>query len=365
MPTAEIATVGDHFLLGLRPGTTLDERDRALLRDLRPVGVILFKSNFLQDAPYQCWLDRHAALIRAVRAAVGRERLLIAIDHEGGRVCRTPPPLTRFAPAARWADRAGRVGASMGRELASLGVNLNFAPVLDIHSNPANPVIGDRSFGATADTVIAASLAYLSALEGEGGRACGKHFPGHGDTGTDSHVAMPVVELPVAALERRELLPFAAAIKAGIGMVMTSHVLFRAIDPHHPVTLSRAATHDLLRLKLGFDGVIVSDDCGMHAMDGLLDAPDAVVPFFNAGNDMMMLCAHWTDTERVRGFAAALVRALALGHVDAEAMAQSRERIHRFLSRTAMHEVHALAPADFERHRQAGPLFTAQTVEVV
>lgn len=365
MPTSELATVGDFFLLGLRPGTTLDERDRALLHDLRPAGVILFKSNFLHDAPYQVWLDTHAALIRAVREAVGRERLLIAIDHEGGRVCRTPPPVTRFAPAARWADRAGLVGAGMGRELASLGVNLNFAPVLDIHSNPANPVIGDRAFGTTADTVIASSLAYLSALEQEGVRACGKHFPGHGDTGTDSHVAMPVVDLPLAALERRELRPFAAAIAAGIGMVMTSHVLFRAIDPHHPVTLSRAATHDLLRRHLGFDGVIVSDDCGMHAMDGFLDEPDAIVPFFNAGNDMMMLCAHWTDTERVRGFAAVLVRALAQGHVEPQAMAQSRARIQRFLSRTAMHEVQALAPADFERHRQAGPLFAAETAEVI
>ena len=365
MPTSELATVGDFFLLGLRPGTTLDERDRALLHDLRPAGVILFKSNFLHDAPYQVWLDTHAALIRAVREAVGRERLLIAIDHEGGRVCRTPPPVTRFAPAARWADRAGLVGAGMGRELASLGVNLNFAPVLDIHSNPANPVIGDRAFGTTADTVIASSLAYLSALEQAGVRACGKHFPGHGDTGTDSHVAMPVVDLPLAALQRRELRPFAAAIAAGIGMLMSSHVLFRALDPHHPVTLSRAATHDLLRLQLGFDGVIVSDDCGMRAMDGLLDDPDAIVPFFNAGNDMMMLCAHWTDTERVRGFAAALVRALTQGRVDPNAMAQARARIEHILSRTAMHEVHALDPADFERHRQAGPLFAAATVEVV
>ena len=365
MARSDLATVGDHFMLGLRPGTTLDARDRALLGALRPAGVILFKSNFLHDAPYARWLDSHAALIRDIRTAVGRERLFIAIDHEGGRVCRTPPPVTRFAQAADWAGSAGAVGAAMGRELASLGVNLDFAPVLDIDSNPENPVIGQRAFGHTAETVIASSLAFMTALEAAGVRACGKHFPGHGDTRTDSHQALPVIDLSLDALKQRELLPFAAAIEAGIGMLMTAHIRFPAIDPDRPATLSRAATHDLLRLTMGFDGVIVSDDCGMHAMDGWLDDPEAVIPFFNAGNDMLMLCAHWTDTERVRGFAAALVQGLANGRVDAQAMARSRERIHRMLSGTAMHEVHPLDPADLERHRQAGPLFTAETAEVI
>src|SRR5580692_10375534 len=134
---SDLASVGHHFMLGLRPTTTLDPLDRALLGDLKPAGVVFFKSNFPHDLPYAAWLESHAALIADIREATGRERLFIAIDHEGGRVCRTPPPITRYAYAARWAGQAARVGRAMGRELASLGVNLNFAPVLDIHTNPA------------------------------------------------------------------------------------------------------------------------------------------------------------------------------------------------------------------------------------
>jgi beta-N-acetylhexosaminidase len=144
MADQSIDAAGDHFIVGLRPTPILDDRDQALLRDLKPAGVILFKSNFRHDLPYKAWLESHRRLIGDIRAAAGRERLLIAVDHEGGRVCRTPAPMTRFAYAAGWAGDAAAVGQAMGSELASLGFNLNFAPVLDIHTNPANPVIGVR-----------------------------------------------------------------------------------------------------------------------------------------------------------------------------------------------------------------------------
>ena len=230
MISSEISSVGDHFMIGLRPGAVLDSRDRELLQDLRPTGVILFKSNFRHDLPYAGWLDSHEALIQSIREACGRERLFVAIDHEGGRVCRTPPPITRFAYAARWAATAEKVGEVMGRELASLGINLNFAPVLDINSNPQNPVIGERAFGANAEAVIAAALPFFKSLERQGVRACGKHFPGHGDTKVDSHQALPVLDLDEAALEARELRPFRAAVASGIGMIMTSHILIPAIE---------------------------------------------------------------------------------------------------------------------------------------
>ena len=209
MTATDISQVGEHFLVGLRPSATLDPRDRALLSDLRPAGVVLFRSNFLHDAPYELWLVSHARLIADVRDAVGRERLLIAIDHEGGRVCRTPPPITRFSYAARWAGQAAAVGQAMGAELASLGVNVDFAPVLDIHSNPANPVIGPRSFGTTAEAVIPAGLQLMEALQAQGVIPCGKHFPGHGDTSQDSHRELPVLNLDLTALRERELKPLA------------------------------------------------------------------------------------------------------------------------------------------------------------
>jgi beta-N-acetylhexosaminidase len=365
MSDVDLSPVGDHFMIGLRPGTTLDDRDRALLGDLRPAGVILFKNNFLHDAPYDVWLEVHVKLIDSIRRAADRDRIFIAIDHEGGRVCRTPPPITRYASAARWGETAWEVGEGMGRELASLGLNLNFAPVLDINSNPANPVIGERAFGRTPEEVIAAALPFIEGMETHGVMACGKHFPGHGDTKVDSHYELPVLDLSLEELEARELKPFVAAIRAGIEMIMTSHIVFTAIDKENPATLSRKLTHDLLRSKCGFNGVIVSDDIGMHAMDGLLVASDSALRFLAAGNDMMMITSHWTDTDRARVFARSLLTGRQSGLIDEAALDESRDRVRSMLSRTPQNTVQALSDGDFEKHRAAGPLFSGATVNVV
>ena len=272
-----IASVGNHFLVGLQPSPVLDDYDRALLSDLRPAGVILFKSNFRHDLPYEAWLESHARLIANIRAATGRARMFIAIDHEGGRVCRTPLPITRFAYAARWAGQAARVGRAMGQELASLGINLNFAPVLDIHTNPKNPVIGERAFGQTADSVIAAAMPFIEAMQAEKIIACGKHFPGHGDTNIDSHLGLPSQTLGLDGLRARELKPFAAAIDAGLSMILLAHMLYPAVDPDAPVALSHRFATGILREELGFAGVAISDDIGMGAMKGLFDSPDSAV----------------------------------------------------------------------------------------
>lgn len=365
MAKKDISAVGDHFVVGLRPTPTLHPLDRALLADLRPAGVVLFKSNFLQDQPYAAWIDTHTRLIAEVRSAIGRDRLLIGIDHEGGRVCRTPAPITRFAYAARWAGQADSVGHAMGRELASLGVNLDFAPVLDIHSNPANPVIGPRSFASTAEAVSRAALTFMSALQSEGVLACGKHFPGHGDTDKDSHYELPVLRRDLAELRERELRPFMAAIAADVPMIMTSHLLVPQVDPDAPVTMSRRFVHDLLREELGFKGVIISDDIGMHAVSRLFENPSATAQLFGAGTDLMMVCAHWTDTERCRGFAEALMTALQDGKVARDWDSQSRQRIQQLLARAPQSSVAPLPEAVLASHRTAGPLFQADTAEVM
>jgi beta-N-acetylhexosaminidase len=365
MSRTDISTAGDHFLIGLRPTPQLHERDRALLADLRPAGVVLFKSNFTHDQPYERWLDVHSKLIADVRAAIGRDQIFIGIDHEGGRVCRTPAPITRFSYAARWAPQAGAVGQAMGVELASLGVNLNFAPVLDIHSNPANPVIGPRALGTTSGQVTAAALAFMASMQAERVLACGKHFPGHGDTATDSHRELPVLDQDLAGLRARELEPFRAAIGAHIPMIMTSHLLLPKIDPVEPVTLSRRFGQELLRGELGFNGVVVSDDIGMHAVSRMFDDPAAAVRLLLAGTDLMMVCAYWTDTDRCRGFAQAMISAQRQGIISAELAAQSRERIHSLLARAPQNAVAALSGDVFERHRAAGALFTAETAEVI
>ena len=363
MAKSDISAVGEHFILGLRPTVTLHPLDRALLADLRPAGIVLFKSNFLHDQPYGVWAEAYRQLIAAVRAAVGRDRLLIGIDHEGGRVCRTPPPITRFAYAAKWTAQAEAVGRTMGSELASLGVNLDFAPVLDIHSNPNNPVIGLRSFGTTAEAVSKAALTFMTALQAQGVLACGKHFPGHGDTDKDSHHELPVSRRDLDGLRQRELKPFAAAIQAGVPMIMTSHVMLPEIDPEAPATMSRRLIHDLLRVELGFKGVIVSDDVGMHAVSRLFEEPSATARLFGAGSDLMMVCAHWTDTERVREFAAALMSALREGRLAADWDAQSRRRIRDLLARAPQNPVAPLSEDLLASHRTAGPLFQAETVE--
>jgi beta-N-acetylhexosaminidase len=365
MAKSDISAVGDHFMVGLRPTATLHPLDRALLADLRPVGVILFKSNFLHDQPYGVWADTYGRLIADVRGAVGRDRLLIGIDHEGGRVCRTPPPITRFAYADRWAAQADSVGRAMGSELASLGVNLDFAPVLDIHSNPSNPVIGPRAFGTTAEGVSKAALVFMAALQSQGVLACGKHFPGHGDTDKDSHRELPVSRRDLEGLRQRELKPFVAAIQAGVPMIMTSHVMLPEIDSASPATMSRRIIHDLLREELGFKGLIVSDDIGMHAVSRMFDDPSATVRLFGAGTDVMIICAHWTDTERVRGFAQTLLTALAKGKIAADWDTQSRKRIRDLLAHAPQNPVAPLSEAVLASHRTAGALFEADTAETV
>jgi beta-N-acetylhexosaminidase len=360
-----IASAGDHFLIGLRPSPVLDDHDRALLSDLRPAGVILFKSNFRHDLPYEAWLESHARLIGDICAATGRARMLIAIDHEGGRVCRTPLPITRFAYAARWAGQAAEVGRAMGRELASLGVNLDFAPVLDIHTNPANPVIGERAFGQTADSVIAAALPFIEAMQAEKVIACGKHFPGHGDTSIDSHLGLPKQTLGLEALRARELKPFAAAIDAGLFMILLAHMLYPAVDLGAPVALSRRFATNILREELGFAGVAVSDDIGMGAMKGLFDSPDSAVRLIESGCDMVMVCAHLTNTGRARGFAQAILAAAGDGRLDPGLLARSRARIENLLARAPSNKVELLPQDVFRAHAGAAALYEAEIVEVV
>ncbi|WP_395666632.1 beta-N-acetylhexosaminidase [Methylocella sp.] len=365
MSARDIDTVGGHFILGLRPTPSLDPRDRALLQELKPAGVVLFKSNFRHDLPYEGWLASHLRLIEEVRAAIGRPNILIGVDHEGGRVCRTPAPITRYAAARRWASSAAAVGRAMGRELASLAINVSFAPVLDIHTNPANPVIGPRAFGSTPEDVTAAALPFMRALQGQGVIACGKHFPGHGDTSVDSHLGLPRQDRSLDELRARELKPFAAAIDAGAQMLMSSHILFPAVDPDHPVTLSRRFVTEVLREEMGFSGVVVSDDVGMGAMQAYFADPRAAAQLIGAGTDLLMVCAHFTDVDRARAFAAAIVEARDDGRLDPATLERSRARVELLLSRAPLHQVQLLTEHTFKTHRAAGEIFLAETAEVM
>jgi len=348
--SAELATVGRHFLIGLQKSAVLTEHDARLLRALQPAGIILFRENFTRDVPYEEWLPVYKKLIDDVRGCVQRESLLISIDHEGSPVFRPPAPITNFGPAAKWAPRSSEVGAAMGVELRSLGVNLNYAPVVDIHTNPANPVIGKRALGTDPQSVAQSARAFLAAIEREGVLGCPKHFPGHGDTSVDSHYDLPVVQRSLAELRRRELLPFAEMVRAGAKIIMSAHILYPDIDANFPATLSRFWLNDVLRGELGFQGVITTDDTGMGAVSALFSKPGAAMHALETGCDLIMMSAHWTDTNRIAGLAQDLLEALNRGELAADMFETSQLRISRLLEAAPAHPVLPLPESVLAAH---------------
>lgn len=252
-------------------------------------GVILFARNLGS-------LGETGALLRALHAAAPTGLpLLASVDQEGGRVARLKAPFLQLPPMARLgatgdAALARSVGRALGEELRWLGFNCDYTPVLDVHTNPQNPVIGDRSFATTPEEVARMGAALLAGLEETGVVGCGKHFPGHGDTELDSHLALPRVTHPEERLRRIELFPFAAAVRAGCRLVMTAHVIFDALDPGTPATLSSRILEGVLRRELGFAGVCVSDDLEMKAIADHFGVEDAAVRAVRAGCDALLCC---------------------------------------------------------------------------
>jgi beta-N-acetylhexosaminidase len=265
------------------PDPFIAEETRNHLLRYRPGGIILFKKN-IQN------LEQTRTLILELKALLG-EHLLLAIDMEGGGVWRTS--FLPFAPsamslgAANDAALAKEVGALVGRGLRAMGVNWNFAPVLDVNNNPQNPVISDRSFGQDPKRVAQLGLAWAEGLMSAGVAACGKHFPGHGDTHLDSHLALPTVTRNLEGLEEYELVPFRAATAQHLPSLMTAHIVYPAIDPKYPATLSRKILTDLLRQRGGYEGVIVTDSMGMDAIDKNYGRGEAAVLSLQAGADMI------------------------------------------------------------------------------
>ncbi|HSA59226.1 MAG TPA: beta-N-acetylhexosaminidase [bacterium] len=272
-------------------GMSVSSRLKALLRAHPIAGVVLFKRNIAT-------LEGMRALNRDLKKIGGR-RFLIAIDEEGGRVSRLPAVALKFPPAAFWGKLferekdlrlVTRMGRLLGRELKSVGVNLDFAPVLDVNSNPQNPIIGDRAFSGDPKTAALVALAFERGLRREGILTCGKHFPGHGDTTTDSHRTLPKVRRVRVGLERVEILPFRKAAAARIPMLMTAHVVYPALDPKLPATLSPRILQGLLRKEMGYRGVVISDDLQMKAISRKYAPDEAAVLALEAGCDLLLVC---------------------------------------------------------------------------
>jgi beta-N-acetylhexosaminidase len=185
---------------------------------------------------------------------------------------------------------AARFARSLAAELRAVGITLDYTPVLDIHTNPGNPVIGDRALAERADDVARLGRSIISTLQAEGIAACGKHFPGHGDTSTDSHHELPLVEHPPDRLEAVELVPFRAAIEAGVASIMTAHILIPAYDQERPATLSPKIVNGLLRTRLGYAGLVLSDDLDMRAISAKYGPVEATVGAIAAGCDAVLMC---------------------------------------------------------------------------
>jgi beta-N-acetylhexosaminidase len=280
--------VGQVFMLGFA-GTALDASNRALVQGLHLGGVTLFARNIESGVQ----LARLSLELQMVADPVP---LFISIDQEGGLVVRVTRGATIFPGnmalgATGDLDLGRRVAEATASELRGMGVNMNLAPVLDVNTNPLNPVIGVRAFGSNADRVADFGVQTIRALQSGGVSAVGKHFPGHGDTHVDSHRDLPVVPHPLERLQSVELVPFKAAIQAGVDGIMTAHVYLPAIEPRHdlPATLSKAVLTGLLRGQLGYRGLILTDALDMQAIKKDRSAAEAATLAFEAGADMLLI----------------------------------------------------------------------------
>src|SRR3954469_16418740 len=288
MPSTLRREIGQLLIAGFN-GHQLSPELRALAREFGLGGVILFARNV--DQPEQV-----AELAFDAARLTPELPCWVSIDQEGGRVARMKAPFTTWPPMAtlgRSGDvrLAERFATALASELRAVGISLDYAPVLDIHTNPKNPVIGDRALAEKADEVARLGAAIVRALQAEGIAACGKHFPGHGDTSTDSHLELPLVEHPPERLRQVEFVPFRAAVAAGVATIMTAHVLVPSLDEQRPATLSRRIVSGLLREELGYDGVILSDDLEMKAIANEYSVPSAAVLAVEAGCDGVLICS--------------------------------------------------------------------------
>ncbi|WP_405950478.1 glycoside hydrolase family 3 protein [Streptomyces prunicolor] len=340
------------------PGTTApDWLLRRLGEGLASVG--LFGRNIASP-------DQLSSLTAQLRSE--RDDVLVAIDEEGGDVTRLEArtgssfPGNHALGAVDDVNLTREVAHELGRRLAECGVNLNWAPSADVNSNPSNPVIGVRSFGADPELVARHTAAYVTGLQSAGVAACTKHFPGHGDTAVDSHHALPRIDADSPVLERRELLPFRAAIAAGTRAVMSAHILVPTLDPDRPATLSLSILTDLLRGRLGYDGLIVTDGMEMQAIAATYGIERGSVLAIAAGADAICVGGGLADDETVRRLRDALVGAVRSGELPEERLAEAAERVRGLARWTA--SAAAAATSDGGSASDAGSASTAEVTRV-
>jgi beta-N-acetylhexosaminidase len=307
-------------------GTTLAPETEDLIRNHHVGGLILFSRNY--ENPEQLY-----TLIRELQEVAASTStglpLFISVDQEGGRVARLTEPFTKYPPLcclghAQSESLAYRFGQSLAAELVDVGINMDYAPVLDIHTNPDNPIIGDRAIASDPDTVARLANSFIKGFKDKGMIPVGKHFPGHGDTHLDSHLDLPTVKRDAATLEAVELVPFRETIARGLEVIMTAHVIYTAWDEKNTATFSKTILQDILRKKLGFKGVIMSDDLEMKAVEKYFPLDAFPRMGIEAGLDMFLIC---NSVEKVRALHHQLIKDVNNGTIPTAPIKQSVERI--------------------------------------
>ncbi len=280
--------IGQIVVVGLE-GYTLDDNSRKMIEEYLVGGIIIFGKNVESS-------DQLLTLINSIKEANSKNSipLFISVDEEGGRVSRMPKEIKKLPTSGKIGQLNNKelsydIGTVLAEELKMFGFNMDYAPVLDINSNPKNPVIGDRAFGADSKIVSDLGIQTMKGIQSEGVISVVKHFPGHGDTSVDSHIGLPTIEHNLERLKDFELVPFKAAIENGADAVMVAHILLNEIDPDYPSSLSKAIITDILRKDLGFNGVVISDDMTMGAIVENYKIGDAAVKAIDAGSDIVLV----------------------------------------------------------------------------
>lgn len=320
--------IGQHMLMGLS-GLSLTAEEKKFIVDNNIGGVILFARNVAQ--PDQ--ILELCTEIQSLRAQMeSKAPLFISIDMEGGRVARLKEPFTIWPPLRNLGildstTVSFEFSLAMGEELKAVGINLDYAPVLDVFTNPNNKVIGDRAVSDDPEMVAKHGSALTRGYLKAGIIPCGKHFPGHGNTLIDSHEDLPVEDATLERLEEVELIPFKKAFKAGLDLLMTAHIKFPKIDPEWPVTLSEIFLKDILRERLRYQGLVMTDDMDMKAMANHYDRKMLPVRAFQAGVDLLLYCNEpQSPPMAIESCAAALEE----GWLKKEQMEASLKRILNF-----------------------------------
>ncbi|WP_040346354.1 beta-N-acetylhexosaminidase [Neobacillus bataviensis] len=314
--------IGQMILAGVS-GTTMDASAKKLISQIHVGGIIFYKNNFETSA-------QAVQFVNQLKAGNSSSLpLLLGVDQEGGRVTRLPGGLVNFPPNKQIGqvnnpEFSYKVGTLLGQELKEFGLNLDFAPVLDINSNPNNPVIGDRSFGNNAEIVSKLGVQTMKGIQSQNVITTIKHFPGHGDTSVDSHLDLPIVNKSLKELKELELIPFERAINQGADVVMVAHILLPQLDKSNPGTMSKAVMTDLLRKQLGFTGVIMTDDMTMGAITEHFDTGKAAVESVKAGSDIILVGHDYNNVVKI---ISSLKTAVQNGEISEQRLNESIERI--------------------------------------